>query len=583
MLHSLLTAILLAPLNQSPPPNDPPAPDARHQNPGAEADPAQSPSGRGLRVATEQAQQGYTLISPLRSTVTRLVDMQGHEVHRWESEYTAGNSAYLLADGSLLRCGKNPGGPFSGGGEGGVIEQFAWDGELLWTYHCSDNERRHHHDIEPLPNGNVLVIAWEGKTSEQVLSHGRPEGSLQLEPQRSPAGGPPRGTPAPDAQSTRPEDDAAPTPVYPLWPTVILEVQPTRPTGGQVVWEWHAFDHLIQDYNENAAHFGIVAEHPERIDINAGIPDKPPSAEERKRTAELEQQMRALGYLGGDEDDGGDGDEPDISKAKPDWLHVNGIDYNAKHDLIVISSRTLSEVWIIDHSTTTEQAASSSGGRHGMGGDLLFRWGNPQNYGRGTRDDRTLYGQHDPRFVEAKDGSLHLTLFNNGDARPEPRFSSVDEIRLPMVEGKFVRSDDEAFDVGELVWTYRAADPPSFFASFISGAERLACGNTLICSGVDGRAFEVTPEGEIVWEFLHPFDDTAAEDSPGPGSGRPRARSGRRGPPPGRPLGPPPHPRPGRAGAPQPRGRGGLDPHALFRVTRIPIDAPSVSRLNSAG
>ena len=62
-------------------------------------------------------------------------------------------------------------------------------------------------------------------------------------------------------------------------------------------------------------------------------------------------------------------------------------------DQIVLSNHNLSEIWIIDHSTTTLEAASHSGGNSGKGGDLLYRWGNPQAYDQGTGADQLLNHQ----------------------------------------------------------------------------------------------------------------------------------------------------------------------------------------------
>ena len=58
---------------------------------------------------------------------------------------------------------------------------------------------------------------------------------------------------------------------------------------------------------------------------------------------------------------------------------------------------------------------------------------------------------------------------------------------------------------GKTVWEYRGRPTYTFFSPHISGAQRLASGNTLICEGQWGRLFEVTPEGEIVWEYVSPF------------------------------------------------------------------------------
>ena len=56
------------------------------------------------------------------------------------------------------------------GGVGGEVEIYNWDGDLLWEYQVSDNTYQHHHDIEPLPNGNILILAWERKYSSENQS-----------------------------------------------------------------------------------------------------------------------------------------------------------------------------------------------------------------------------------------------------------------------------------------------------------------------------------------------------------------------------------------------------------------------------
>ncbi|HIF42067.1 MAG TPA: hypothetical protein EYQ74_13370 [Planctomycetes bacterium] len=573
---------------QAPTPQDPkPEP--------PEAQPEEPAPPRGLIQASEGAVDGYTLIAPLRSTTTWLVDMQGEEVHRWESKYSAGNSAYLLEDGSLLRCGKDTEpSTFHGGGQGGIVERFSWEGELLWTLDMSSEDHLHHHDIEPLPNGNILVIAWESRTAAEAIAAGREPHSVEAT-----------------------EEDEE----FTLWPDMVLEIEPILPVGGKTLWAWHAWDHLIQDYDDQAPHFGVISERPERIDVNAGLPEREETATERRRREELEAEMRALGYLGEEEDE--EGDDPDAAqpagrRVSSDWLHTNGIDYHAETDLIAISIRTLSEVWIIDHSTTMAEAAGSEGGRYGHGGDLLYRWGNPKHYGRGRHADRTLFGQHDPRLVTGSDGSLRLTVFNNGEGRGEEPYSSVDEMLLPFEEGRFQLSPTEAFGPDGPVWSYSAEDKTSFFSSFISGAHRLPGGNTLICSGAQSRIFEVTPGGEVVWDYLNPYGDAEPEGPgaegrgrdgrPGPGGrGRPEGRPDRRGRPPGRDGppdrggppgrgGPPDRDGPGDRGGPPdrdgpdggpppdggnppPRGGGGMDPHALFRATRIEAGYAGLSKL----
>ena len=62
----------------------------------------------------------------------------------------------------------------------------------------------------------------------------------------------------------------------------------------------------------------------------------------------------------------------------------------------------------------------------------------------------------------------------------------------------------------ETVWEYWGNPSHTFDSHFISGCQRLWNGNTLICEGLWGRIFEVTPEGEVVWEYISPYK--SAED-----------------------------------------------------------------------
>jgi hypothetical protein len=229
-------------------------------------------------------------------------------------------------------------------------------------------------------------------------------------------------------------------------------------------------------------------------------------------------QMRALGYLGddaGDPEGGGDDGADEDDEPPGDWLHTNGIDYHAGQDVVLLSVRTFSEVWVIDHSTTSEEAAGSTGGRFGRGGDLLYRWGNPRRYGAGDEGDRRLFVQHDGRFVAPDDPSdLRFTVFNNGSGRPGGDASTVDEVEPPFEPGHgFERAPGAAFGPPAPSWSYPSGDAPSFYSSFISGAQRLPNGNTLICAGPEGRLLEVTRAGRIVWDYWNPFGGEDADES----------------------------------------------------------------------
>ena len=85
----------------------------------------------------------------------------------------------------------------------------------------------------------------------------------------------------------------------------------------------------------------------------------------------------------------------------------------------------MNEIYIIDHSTSTAEAATSSGGIYNKGGDFLYRWGNPQAYRQGDQNDQKLFGQHYPHWIpDGLADAGKLILFNNGFSRT-PSFSEV--------------------------------------------------------------------------------------------------------------------------------------------------------------
>ena len=425
-------------------------------------DDADEDEPRGLRVTTPRASPGFVFFNPLLSYTTYLVDVEGRVMHTWESDYESGGGAYLLDNGHLLRGGQEPDPPvFSGGGQAGRIQEFTWDGELVWEFAFVNEDHLLHHDMAVLPNGNVLAIAWETKTAQEAVEAGR-----------------------------RPEL----TPEAGLWPDMIVEFEPQRPAGARVVWEWHVWDHLIQDVDPDRANNGDPAEHPELVDINGDRETPQISAAELAR-------LQALGYVPADA-------APEDLQS--DFMHTNAIAYNADLDQIAVSVLRYNEIWIIDHSTTTAEAAGREGGRWGRGGDLLYRWGNPRTYGRGGEDDQRLFGQHDVRWVsEGLPGSGRLTLFNNRIPSPDGDHSAVFELAPPTDgTGRYVVPDRDAFGPQEPTWTYMAPEKVSFHSFFISGAHRLPNGHTFITEGATGRFFEVTPEGDIVWEYWTPYSGT---------------------------------------------------------------------------
>ena len=160
----------------------------------------------------------------------------------------------------------------------------------------------------------------------------------------------------------------------------------------------------------------------------------------------------------------------------------------------------------LDHSTTTQEAAGRAGGRAGKGGDLLYRWGNPQAYRAGTDADRRLFGQHNAHWIpKGLQGAGRLLVYNNGDGRPQGAFSTVDEIELPVdARGRYTLTPGGKYGPESAVWSYSAPNPTDFYSFNISGAMRLPNGNTLICAGAPGIVFEITPDKKVVWQYNLP-------------------------------------------------------------------------------
>ncbi len=379
---------------------------------------------------------GYNLLYPHNQSTTYLLNNCGEIVHTWTDtdDVRPGNTAYIMPDGNLIKT-KRPadvaGNPIWAGGGGGTLEIRNWDNDLIYTFTQNDDQARLHHDIAPLQNGNILLISWELKTLEETIQAGRDTALI--------------------AQDK-------------LWPDYILEIDPVE---DEVVWEWHVWDHLIQDYDATKDNYGVVADHPELVNINYQTND-----------------------------------------GHPDWMHSNAIDYNEELKQIMISVPTFSELWVIDHTTTTAQAASHTGGQAGRGGDLLYRWGNPQTYNNGDADDQTLFFQHDVQWVDDFITTSHpmygrMAAFNN---RIGPDYSTAEVFTQPW------DMYDWSYTYGPDNWGPAAADqtflhPDTFplYSTGLSSVQFLPNGNTLLCSGRHGYSFEMTPDNEVVWEYKTPI------------------------------------------------------------------------------
>jgi hypothetical protein len=371
-------------------------------------------------------QDGYVLFAPIGSNSTYLIDKCGKQVKTWASTYKPGQSCYLLEDGTLLRPGNNNNTTFNAGGKGGIIEKLDWNGNVTWSYTISDASKCQHHDVKALPNGNVLVIAWESKTNTEATAQGR-------------------------------NPNLVPTTV---WSEQILEIQPVGANGGNVVWEWHLWDHLVQDYDATKPNYGTVAAASKLINLNYNA-----------------------------------------SAINQDWIHLNSIDYNASLDQILVSSHSFNEFWIIDHSTTTAQAASHSGGNSKNGGDLIYRWGNSLAYNSGTTTQ--LFGQHNASWIETGfPYENQIMIFNNGNGRTGGNYSTIEIINPPAYGYNYTQTLPYLPSTSS--WNYNYGNSNGIYAQNISGAQQLSNGNVLFCNGPEGIFTEINSFGTEVWKYVNP-------------------------------------------------------------------------------
>ena len=401
----------------------------------------------GLFTNLPGVQPGYTLFSPMQANTTFLLNNAGQYVHQWTSTYNPGRSEYLMTNGHLLRtCSLGAQSQLNtGGGEGGRLEERDWQNNLVWCYVQNTPTNMTHHDIALLPNGNVLMIMCEIKTLAEVLAAGFQTNS-QTQPSVLASGGG-------------------------LLPDAIIEVQPAAKDGttnGTIVWQWHVWDHLVQNYDATKANYGVPSNHIELIHANAGA---------------LQQF----------------------------WNHFNGIDYNPQLDQILISSRNQCEIWVIDHSTTTVQAAGHTGGRCGKGGDLLYRWGNPaiNNLTDATHKEM-LWQQHCATWIPSNcPGAGHILIHDNGIGRASPAYTSIDEI-VPTVDanGFYTGQSNAYFGPTNYFWQYTNSQATNYFSPEISGAQRQPNGDTLITWGTRGILFEVNSNLQSIWQYINPVTTT---------------------------------------------------------------------------
>jgi hypothetical protein len=409
----------------------------------------------------EKAFNGYTLFAAHGKSY--LIDMEGQLIQEW----AIGTNPRFLENGHLLDAMQDDPSSFKG------FQELDWEGHVVWTYEETRPNHAPHHDFVRIFNSKLnapttLYISGKTITREMALEIG-------IDPANAPSAGGEGNRGGRLAKGGKTMVDA------------IVEVD----MDGNPVWEWCFFDHLVQDIDPAKPNYvEHIADAPGRLNMN--LPGK--------------------GMRG-------------------DWLHCNSMDYNPELDQIVINS-VQGEFYVIDHSTTTEDA-------RGPRGDFLYRFGDParyeqgdrptinENWTKGSSGHKQIGGAHDVQWIDTGlPGAGNFLIFNNGQYLFEQTAQSyiyeIDGFRQAdgTKSANYVNPPDAGYFrqsyhpdqhkvprnlSNQLVWLYGSKSNQGFFSHIGAGAQRLPNGNTLICSDTEGHFFEVTPDCELVWEYINPI------------------------------------------------------------------------------
>lgn len=383
-----------------------------------------SSSSSEVLIHTPQTESGYFLVTPVAGRGSFLLDDEGYVVHKYPSTKRT-FMGYLQPDGKLVRIYQILNSNFNNNGESGGIEIVNEAGDILWHYEISSPNEILHHDIEVLPNGNILALIWYKIDSAEAINLGRNPNLL--------------------TQNEVHLDK-------------IIEIEPVGNNSANIVWQWDSKNHLVQDYDASKLNFGNINQNPGKLNIN-------------------------------------------YTTGVANHTHINGMSYDPERDLIMLSSKKFNEIWMLDHSTSTSEAASTTGGNSGKGGEILYRFGNPEAFGNGSPSDKILFGQHDPTFISSTDSfGGNILLFNNNVASDQ---SAVMEFNIPF--NGLLPDDSEVINnlPNNPVWSFQSN---VIYSSYISGAQRLPNGNTFITVGTATRVIEINQFGEIVFrmDFKNP-------------------------------------------------------------------------------
>ncbi len=251
---------------------------------------------------------------------------------------------------------------------------------------------------------------------------------------------------------------------FPSWKRfkggVMLEADPQ----GNVVWEHHDREHH-HDARRTAGGGAIyLTVEPVSAALTARVKGGVPGTDAEGMWAdvivEVDQKGRCIWEWRAAEHLDPEIHVLTLNDLRDEWSHGNTV-VPLPDDRVLFSFRNISTIGIIDKQT----------------GRIVWQLG-----------DSVLAQQHDPSLLP----NGNVLVYDNGSHRKNTG--------LPF--SRVIEVDPTS---NEIVWQYQDSPAYNFFSPYISGARRLANGNTLITEGMFGRMFQVAPDGEVVWEYVNPY------------------------------------------------------------------------------
>jgi hypothetical protein len=446
----------------------------------------------------DKAYNGYTLFSPFwfgnpsGVWTTYLIDMQGNLVKSWDFDTAPGFYGYFTMDGTFMRPGQDPDAAdidtygVLTGPRSGRVQELDWDGNVLLEFTHMSEDSMMHHDYRKIWNNTLgqytyLLLTFERMTAQDAIDNGA----------------------NPDLYEAGYTNDGNGWSLDGIYET---------DASGNTLWSWSFADHLCQSYDPTKPnYYEDVSTAPGKLDLNYMTP---------------------------------------VGGIRTDWTHCNSLDYNQELDQICVNAKRMSEFYVIDHGGTfvAGDPAASVANAASDAGDFMYRFGNPAAYGQGepaafnTEGNQQMYGSHDIQWIGGANSAFtaaelsgvglgNFLIFDNGCWCTKGYHSESIEINGFLDAegnntGSYVNPPDAGYVSGtdslsnQVAWNFRSGMENSFYSSYISGSQRLPNGNTLVCSGACGHFFEVTQDGEVVWEYINPMQGGGF----GPGAGPPTAR-----------------------------------------------------------